>query len=85
MSHEKILLIEDEKDILDLIAFNLEFYGYDVLKASNGEDGLKTAQKYIPDLILLDLMLPGIDGFDVCRTLKQDKKTRKIPVIMPEK
>lgn len=82
MAHEKILLIEDEKDILELIAFNLECSGYDVIKASNGEDGLKRALKEIPDLILLDLMLPGMDGFDVCRELKQDKSTRKIPVIM---
>ncbi len=82
MAHEKILLIEDEKDILELIAFNLECSGYDVLKASNGEDGLKRAKKEFPDLVLLDLMLPGIDGFDVCRELKLDKNTRKIPVIM---
>ena len=82
MAHEKILLIEDEKDILELIAFNLEFSGYDVVKASNGEDGLKLAKKVVPDLVLLDLMLPGMDGFDVCRELKQDKSTRKIPVIM---
>lgn len=82
MAHEKILLIEDEKDILELIAFNLECSGYDVIKASNGEDGLKRAMNEEPDLVLLDLMLPGMDGFDVCRELKQDKKTRKIPVIM---
>lgn len=82
MAHEKILLIEDEKDILELIAYNLECSGYDVTKASNGEDGLKLAKKLVPDLVLLDLMLPGMDGFDVCRELKLDKKTRKIPVIM---
>lgn len=82
MAHEKILLIEDEKDILELIAFNLECSGYDVLKASNGEDGLEIAKKMNPDLVLLDLMLPGMDGFDVCRELKLDKATRKTPVIM---
>lgn len=82
MAHEKILLIEDEKDILELIAFNLECSGYEVIKASNGEDGLKRAQNEEPDIILLDLMLPGMDGFDVCRELKQDKNTRRIPVIM---
>lgn len=82
MAHEKILLIEDEKDILELIAFNLECSGYDVIKASNGEDGLKRAINEEPDLVLLDLMLPGMDGFDVCRELKQNKNTRKIPVIM---
>lgn len=82
MSHEKILIIEDEKDILELIAFNLECTGYNVFKALNGEDGVIIAQKELPDLILLDLMMPGIDGFDVCRILKQEKKTRSIPIIM---
>lgn len=82
MSHEKILIIEDEKDILELIAFNLECTGYKVFKALNGEDGVVIAQKELPDLVLLDLMMPGIDGFDVCRILKQEKKTRSIPIIM---
>lgn len=82
MAHEKILVVEDEKDILELIAFNLECNGYTVCKASNGEDGLVTARNEMPDLILLDIMMPGIDGFDVCRTLKQDQKTRTIPIIM---
>ncbi len=82
MAHEKILIIEDEKDILELIAFNLECTGYSVFKASNGEDGLELVKTQLPDLILLDLMMPGIDGFDVCRALKQDKSTKNIPVIM---
>lgn len=82
MAHEKILVVEDEKDILELIAFNLECNGYTVCKAANGEDGLVTARNEMPDLILLDIMMPGIDGFDVCRTLKQEEKTRKIPIIM---
>lgn len=82
MAHEKILVIEDEKDILELIAFNLECTGYTVFKASNGEVGLELVKKELPDLILLDLMMPGIDGFDVCRALKQDKLTKNIPVIM---
>lgn len=82
MGHEKILIIEDEKDILELIAFNLECTGYTVFKASNGEDGLAAVKKELPDLILLDLMMPGIDGFDVCRTLKSDKSTKNIPIIM---
>lgn len=82
MAHEKILVVEDEKDILELIVFNLECNGYTVCKASNGEDGLVVARSEMPDLILLDIMMPGIDGFDVCRTLKQEQKTRKIPIIM---
>jgi len=82
VSHETILIIEDEKDILELIAFNLECTGYKVFKASNGEDGLKIANSEMPDIIILDLMMPGIDGFDVCRKLKQEKLTRNIPIIM---
>ncbi len=77
MAHEKILVIEDEKDILELIAFNLECSGYTVFKASNGEDGLVEVKKNLPDLILLDLMMPGIDGFDVCRILKQSYLNNK--------
>lgn len=82
MAHEKILIVEDEKDILELIAFNLECTGYTVFKASNGEEGVEIVKKHLPDLILLDLMMPGIDGFDVCRTLKQNKNTKNIPIIM---
>lgn len=82
MAHEQILVVEDEKDILELIAFNLECSGYRILKASDGESAISIVKKELPDLILLDLMMPGIDGFDVCRTLKQDNTTKSIPIIM---
>ncbi|MEW5817190.1 MAG: response regulator, partial [Spirochaetota bacterium] len=80
MAHEKILIIEDERDITELIAYNLEKEGYKTLQAATGEDALNNINKYNPDLILLDLMLPGIDGMEVCRQLKQDRKTRNIPI-----
>ena len=64
-----VLVIEDEPDIRELIEFNLKKYHYNVLLASNGEKGLKDARSYEPDLILLDLMLPGIQGIDVCRVI----------------
>lgn len=82
MAKAKILVIEDEKDILDIIEFNLEKEGYKVKCVESGEEGLKHAREKIPDIILLDLMLPGIDGLDVCRVLKNDSKTRHIPIIM---
>ena len=78
----KILVIEDEDDIRELIAFNLELNNMDVLKAKNGEQGIEIAEKEHPDIIILDLMLPGIDGFEVCRHLKKNTTTQDITVIM---
>lgn len=77
-----ILVIEDERDLLDLVAFNLEREGYRVLTALDGKDGLETARTRSPDLIILDLMLPGIMGTDICRILKNSEKTSNIPIIM---
>lgn len=77
-----ILVIEDERDLLDLVAFNLEREGYRVLTALDGKDGLETARTRSPDLIILDLMLPGIMGTDICRILKNSDKTSNIPIIM---
>lgn len=77
-----ILVVEDEEDILDLVAFNLQKEEYEVLKASNGNDGLALALKHIPDLIVLDLMLPGRDGFEVFKGLREDSRTRETPVLM---
>jgi two-component system phosphate regulon response regulator PhoB len=77
-----ILIIEDERDLLDLISFNLEREGYRVLTALDGKEGLETAQIRHPDLIVLDLMLPGIMGTDICRILKNSEKTSSIPIIM---
>ena len=77
-----ILVIEDEPDIRELIEFNLKKYHYNVLLASNGENGLKDARSYEPDLILLDLMLPGIQGIDVCRVIKSDENIKSTPIII---
>jgi len=77
-----ILIIEDERDIIELVKVNLEKDGYQVSSATTGEDGLQAARQLIPDLILLDLMLPGIDGLEVCRMLRQEKQTRGIAVVM---
>lgn len=82
MSKEKILVVDDEEDLLELARYTLSREGYDVLCASKGEEGLNAAKKGIPDLIILDLMLPGIDGLDVARALKNDNSTKNIPIIM---
>ena len=77
-----ILIIEDEPDISELIEYNLSQSGYSILVSNNGEKGIKNARKHLPDLILLDLMLPGIHGIDVCRILKNDKDTSSVSIIM---
>jgi two-component system, OmpR family, alkaline phosphatase synthesis response regulator PhoP len=82
MSHEHILVIEDEEDIQELIRYNLSKEGFRIDAALSGEDGLKKLRKEPPDLVLLDLMLPGMDGLEVCRTLKKNDKMEHIPVIM---
>ena len=83
MSQNKnILLVEDDPDIKELISFNLSNQGHQVFEANNGELGIEKAREKIPDLILLDLMLPGIQGLDVCRIIKADQETKDIPIIM---
>ena len=83
MSSEKILIIEDEEPISELIKLTLESGGFsNIITAFDGETGLAAARAQLPDLILLDLMLPGIDGLSVCRRLKHDDTTKNIPVIM---
>lgn len=77
-----ILVIEDETDILDVLKYNLSKNGYDVLTAESGEKGLEVASVKVPDLVLLDLMLPGMDGLEVCRQLRSRDKTRAIPIVM---
>ncbi|MBN2645813.1 MAG: response regulator transcription factor [Desulfuromonadaceae bacterium] len=77
-----ILIVEDEEDILALIHYNLVREGYQVLTATTGEEGLQCVRHYLPDLVLLDLMLPAMDGLDVCRALKRDVKTRAVPIVM---
>ena len=77
-----ILIIEDENDLAELVAFNLEKEGYRSLIAQDGPSGLEAARNNSPDLILLDIMLPGMSGMDICKVLKGKEKTAKIPVIM---
>ena len=77
-----ILIIEDEPDIRQFISFNLKKNNYKVLTAINGEEGLTITKKHKPDIVILDLMLPGIHGIEVCRLLNKNKDTKKIPIIM---
>ena len=79
---ERILLVDDEEDILNLVKYNLEREGYKVETVTSGEAAVRSARENIPDLILLDLMLPGMDGLDVCRILKNDKDVSKTPIVM---
>ena len=82
MPSQTILVVEDERDIAELITFNLEREGYKVEFESSGEEGLRKAKATLPDLIVLDIMLPGLNGLDVCRVLRSDRITQGIPIIM---
>jgi two-component system phosphate regulon response regulator PhoB len=82
MVRKSILIVEDERDLADLLALNLEKEGFNSLITCDGASGLEAARTKSPDLILLDLMLPGIQGTEVCKLLKQDSKTKDIPIIM---
>lgn len=80
--NQRVLVIEDEINIQELIKYNLEKNGYKVTAADNGIDGLNEALANVPDLILLDLMLPGLDGLEVCKRLRMEKQTKKVPILM---
>ncbi|MEM7260954.1 MAG: response regulator [Planctomycetota bacterium] len=82
MKRPKVVVIEDEPDILEVIDYNLQREGFRVVGARDGELGLELTQSESPDVVLLDLMLPGLDGLEVCRRMKSDALTRDIPVIM---
>jgi len=82
MSKKRILVVDDEVDLVETIRFSLELEGYEVLVAYNGEEALNQARKENPDLILLDLMLPKLDGYKVCRLLKFDERYKRIPILM---
>lgn len=82
MPKEKILVVDDEEDVLALVRFNLEKEGYKTETAASGEEAIVEARAKQPDLVILDLMLPGIDGLEVCKKLKSDSKTENIPIIM---
>jgi two-component system, OmpR family, alkaline phosphatase synthesis response regulator PhoP len=80
MSKQKVLLVDDEQDILDLIGFNLEKEGYEVFTANNGKSGLEIARKELPELILLDVMMPGMDGMETCREIRDDQRLKNVIV-----
>jgi len=80
--NQRILVIEDEANIQELLKYNLEKNNYNVTVADNGIDGLNEALANVPDLILLDLMLPGLDGLEVCKRLRMEKRTKKVPILM---
>jgi CheY-like chemotaxis protein len=77
----KILIAEDERDIRDLIAFTLRFAGYEVLTANNGEEAVQMTQKELPDLVLTDVRMPKMTGYEACKLIKADPATRHIPVV----
>lgn len=82
MDKKKILVVDDEKDLVEAVKFRLEANNYEVIQAYDGQEALVQARKLKPDLIILDLMLPKIDGYKVCRMLKFDERYKKIPIIM---
>ena len=82
MQTKKILVVDDEVDLVETIRFPLEMEGFHVLVSYNGEDALNQARKENPDLILLDIMLPKLDGYKVCRLLKFDERYKHIPILM---
>lgn len=78
----KILIVDDEKDIVETLSFMLQAKGYEIISAYDGEEGLKLAKEEKPDLIILDVMMPKINGYKICRLLKYDAKYKNIPIIM---
>src|SRR2546429_5789568 len=82
MAKPRVLLIEDERGITDVLTYNLQREGFDVLVSHDGQEGLRKAQMQLPDLIVLDLMLPKMDGLEVCRELRSGERTRGIPILM---
>ncbi|MFQ5754304.1 MAG: response regulator, partial [bacterium] len=82
MAKLKILIVEDEEDILDLVSYHLEQAGYKTIKAEAGDEALEIIEQTPPDLIVLDIMLPGMTGTEVCKILKQQEETRHIPIVM---
>ena len=82
MAEEKVLIVDDEEHIVELLKFNLVNAGYKVITANNGLDALKLTKENNPDLLLLDLMLPGMDGFDVCKEIKRNNESSNTSIIM---
>lgn len=81
MSKQTILVVDDEQDLLDLIGYNLKKQGFNVLTADSGEESIAIARNEKPDLILLDIMMPGMDGIEVCRRIREDTNLQNIPVV----
>lgn len=82
MANKTILVVDDEADILQLIQYNLEKEGYKTLTTASGEEALREARRHLPNLIILDLMLPGLDGIEVCKQLRSSEDTKYIPILM---
>jgi len=82
MANENILVVDDEEDVLELVRYNLDKSGYQVETATSGEEALAKARRKLPNLLILDLMLPGMDGLEVCKKLKNDTKTEGLPIIV---
>src|SRR5262245_10276120 len=78
----RVLVVEDEEDVAELLRYNLKKEGYEVTAAPNGADAVKLARDLLPDVVLLDIMVPQLNGWEVCRRLKNDEETRAIPIIM---
>ncbi|MEX0661588.1 MAG: response regulator transcription factor [Balneolaceae bacterium] len=81
MTNQTILVVDDEQDLLDLIEYNLKKEGFNVLKAENGVEALKVAKENLPDLVLLDIMMPKMDGLEVCDKMRSDANLKHIPII----
>ena len=82
MPKQCVLIVEDEQSLSDVLAYNLRKTGFDILQAADGQTAISRAQLHLPDLIVLDLMLPVLDGLEVCRQLRGDPRTRVIPILM---
>jgi two-component system phosphate regulon response regulator PhoB len=82
MAKNSVLIVEDDNDILQLLSYNIQTSGFDVLTSRDGVEALDLARRNLPGLILLDLLLPSMDGFEVCRELRSSRETRSVPIIM---
>src|SRR5436305_10241619 len=82
VTRPRVLVIEDERALTKVLTYNLEREGYETIVAHDGQEGLRKAQTLLPDVIILDLMLPGMDGLEVCRQLRAGEQTRNVPILM---
>ena len=82
MTKKKILIVDDEIEMVELEVMRFEAHGYEVRAAYDGENGIKMAHEWVPDLVILDIMLPGIDGYAVCEALKKDPRSKQIPIVL---